>query len=390
MRVSGSKLGLYMRCQYWARDDVEWPVETGSRPAMLGNWYHAVTQWTIDTANGIDRPKPEEPLNLGDANEWTPEADARALLTEYDGAKIRAEVAYAYDPVDSAVRFIGRDIGRNYGALDACEIPLTVDVEIVDGQTGIVVDWKTGRRENVTPAADNWQLRVGALAIAELHDLREVEVQLRFADGYIDKYTYSAFALMALEGELAEAVNRPKADPQPGIHCTKEYCPIRATCPATQAALTQLRVPEPTELADAATGGITTSEQAASLVHRVEAAEQLLAKVKQGINSWVDENGPIDLGSKEYRQVSRTNESIVAPTPQAIYEAISGYLSPEEFAELIKVSIPKGALEKAVKANTPKDKAKVWQSAMAELRAAGHTAQKTTQHYRVVQKRKAQ
>jgi len=392
VKASGSKMGLLAHCLYWARDDVPWPDDPPSDAAKLGSWYHAVVCWMIQVLTGTaieGAQKPEPPSRIGDANEWTPEDDARALCLEYPNAEIRAEAAYVYSP--RGVRFLGYDIGRDYGELAPDEIPCSLDVVILDGARAVVVDWKTGRRENTEPAATNAQLLFGALCVHLYHGALNVEVQLRFADGWIDRHTYDAFDLMDYQEEIdalifdaSGASTNGYPEPRPGIHCTSKWCPARSTCPKTVES-----VPDGDALVLAPDAVITSPEHAGSLYHRMLAARTLLDRVDAAIKAYVDEHGAIPLGDgKEFALVDRSEWSIAADSPEQIFDALDGSLTKEEFAPLIRVSVPKGELEKAIKAKSqPRKGASDWRDTKAKFEAAGIVATKVTQRHRV---RKAQ
>ena len=384
MRLSGSKMGLAFKCLYWTTQP--WPDDPSGDAATNGSWYHGVTCATI---NGAEPPP--APACLGDANEWTPIDDAQELVHEllmdnYDPERIKAEPAYVYSP--SGTRFLGFDIGRNYGDIADDEIPCSLDVVAVDGTRAVVVDWKTGRRENVEPAEMNKQLAFGALCVADYHGVTEVEVQIRFADGGVWRHVYDAFDLLDIRADVNALIATTDPQPQPGLHCTSKWCPIRATCPKTQEIVAEIMEP-PTDdyplAVDVAAGeSIVSPVHAASLWNRAAAARALLDKIDSAIKAYVDENGAIPLGDgKEYRQVEETRESISANDPKDIYHPLSPFLTPEQFAPCIAVSVPKTNLEKAVKANADGPKGKAWIAAMDALRNAGFVRSKTTTSHRV-------
>jgi hypothetical protein len=406
VKLSASKMGLARLCLYWTRDDVPWPEETTSPAAEIGTWYHAVCAWTIGTALGLlpeGTPIPEPPKCLSDASELTPRDDANALLAELDEpageigrAEIRTEVAYVYSP--HGTRFVGFDIGRDYGALEPGEIPGTADVVVLwPGESlAIVVDWKSGQR--VDSARENAQLALLALCVHEHHGVDTVEVQLRYADGYVDRHTYDAFGLVDVKDEIdalifnaSGASTNGLPEPRPGLHCAARYCPICATCPRTVEALQETDAVGETpalalvEVASNGSGAITGPAHAASLWHRAEAAQALLDSVVAAVKGYVDTNGPLPLGDgKELACVDETRESIEASTIQAVYEPVAQWVPAERFAECINVSVPKGALEKAIKEGAERGKkTDVWDAALEALRVAGRIKSRTITKHRV-------
>jgi hypothetical protein len=385
-------MALARLCLYWTRDDVPWPDQTTSPAAEIGIWYHSVCSWTICTALGLlpeGTPIPEPPECLSDASELTPRDDANTLLAELDEpageigrAEIRTEVAYVYGP--AGTRFVGFDVGRDYGELAPGEIPGTADVVVLwPGESlAIVVDWKSGQR--VDSAKENAQLALLALCVSEHHGVDTVEVQLRYADGWVDRHTYDAFALVDVKDQIDDIIRRAEPpetpEPKPGLHCSSRYCPIRATCPRTVEAL-----PDGEALVLSSSAEIKGPDHAASLWHRAEAAQALLDSVVSAVKAYVDTNGPLALGDgKELACVDETRESIEASTIQAVYEPVAQWVPADRFAQCINVSVPKGALEKAVKESAERGrKTDVWDAALESLRVAGRLKSRTITRHRV-------
>jgi hypothetical protein len=405
MNLSGSKTQLALLCQFFTRDDVTWPDDPPSAAAQIGLWYHAVCAWFLAKVFlGDPSGKPKEPACMGDACELTPMEDARALMVEvlgYDPTKEMPEreitkflpeaaYVYGYTPRGVIVRYLGCDIGREYGELASDELPCSLDVVILQDRRAIIVDWKTGDPSNVEPAKTNAQLALGAVCVAQHHGCTEVEVQLRYPDGFVDRRTYDAFDLLDAEEQINDVVAKCNSDPQPqpGLRCTSKWCPIRATCPATQATLAALPENHAVDLVKAAGGAIMGPGHAGTLYHRAQAARALLDRVDAAIKTYVDEHGPIPLGDgKEYALASHTEEPISAPSTDALYEAIKGHIGPEEYAALIRVSVPKGALETAIKAAVTDTKrgakTKAWNAAWSAIQAAGMTKPTTIQRHKV-------
>lgn len=378
LKISASRMGLARECLYWATPDVQWPPYDGSDAAEIGTWYHAVAAWVIDGREG-DRPEP--PACMGDACELTPEQDAETFLASLpEGAKIKTEVAYVYTPGGKA-RHLGLNVGRSYGRLADGEVPGSADVVVLLPGRAIVVDWKSGRSDTVDRARTNLQLAILAVCVAQYHpDVREVEVQLRYAHGWVDSHVLDEFALLDAADEIDSILASTNLAPRPGMHCASKYCPIRATCSATVDA-----IPEGQALVLSETPAIQTIGQAASLWQRAAAAQTLIDAVQKAVKTYVDTNGPVPLGDgTELACVDETRESIEATTIQAVYEPVQQWVTPEAFAECIAVSVPKTALEKAVKAGAERgNKGEVWDAALESLRVAGRLKSKTITRHRV-------
>lgn len=77
-----------------------------------------------------------------------------------DVGLVRAEAAYAVNVKYKTVRFIGLDIGRNYGELGDYEVPVSLDADGFRHGRPWLRDWKFGRYSSV------WQLSVQGMAVA--------------------------------------------------------------------------------------------------------------------------------------------------------------------------------------------------------------------------------
>jgi len=160
-----------------------------------------------------------------------------------------------------------------------------------------------------------------------------------------------ALELGAVEGELLELVERLEAppEPRPGPWCVQHFCPIRAVCPATLAALA--RVEENLERWPL-TGEFTSAEHAAHSRHRIAVLRDLLDARAQEIEAFALHHGPLPVegrpgvlwGPREYdgrERIEATSEAI------AIVEARLGAASAQI---AIERSISKASPERAVNA----------------------------------------
>lgn len=159
----------------------------------------------------------------------------------------RAEAAYAVNVKKRTVRFIGVDIGRNYGPLDDYEVPTSLDVEgFKDGQRWIR-DWKFGTHSSL------WQLYIqGMCAAYPSASKPSVEPEVNAGFVYIDgdvggaKWEDEPHILFLADlderaDELVKAFDRVSE-----IHAMLEknivprlaegtwckYCPAMPACPA--------------------------------------------------------------------------------------------------------------------------------------------------------------
>jgi hypothetical protein len=213
---SASKLQLAMTCAgsavYERADNVSVYGETGSD---IHAFMRALSSMSRDEA--LER--------LPDALRERCEAiDLEALPVSH----WQAEMAFAYDVETEQVRFLGHDIGRNYGPRESdTELFVSIDAYAHDEAVGdvFVGDWKTGRGK-VEPVASNWQLRLGALAAARhagVERVRAAVVQL--PEGglpFVDLVEWDEFDLSMFAAELRELVRR--------LQAPERVVPVRVGC----------------------------------------------------------------------------------------------------------------------------------------------------------------
>jgi hypothetical protein len=160
---------------------------------------------------------------------------------------LETEVAFALDCETGAVRRIGAKLQRAYGELKPYEIAGTFDYAGKACDCAVVYDLKTGLSD-IGEAADSWQLRIGALAVAAWAGLDEAEVGFVWLrEGFAPKWStarFDALDLAEFRSELhelwlriREGSARLQAGQMPplreGSHCT--HCPARLSCPAKMA-----------------------------------------------------------------------------------------------------------------------------------------------------------
>ncbi len=172
------------------------------------------------------------------------------LRKELDGAAaVDLEVAYAIDVEAETARLIGRDIGRDYGALGPSEIALTIDANVFRTNGVTVWDWKS--RKRVTPAVRNWQIKAGCVAVMTHGGLSEIRGAIGYLDdGEADIATFDAFDIPVFFADMRAMLNRIGAaralvatGGTPDVHAGPwcDYCPAMAYCPAhTRLAKTML------------------------------------------------------------------------------------------------------------------------------------------------------
>jgi hypothetical protein len=173
------------------------------------------------------------------------------------GPRYSTEVTFALDVVTGGVRLVGRLLNRDYSSCTPTEIPLTVDVvniaAVEDGCVEIA-DYK-GQHSPVPAAAQNWQLRFGALCATRLYGVPKAKVAIirirEDGTSWWDRAELDALDLDAALPDLRRIVSKwmrataqVMAGQQPdvvvGPHCRS--CKALATCHAQGALIRQLAV----------------------------------------------------------------------------------------------------------------------------------------------------
>ena len=158
-----------------------------------------------------------------------------------DGATdVRHEVAYALDLETHTVREIGVGIARDYGPLSPTELALTVDLECKRDGVWWQVDFKS--RGRVSAARDNWQCRVGTMAVLLRHGADQGMGAIAYLDdSELDATPVDAFHVAAWWADLRSLASRIRAArdlvAQGGMPSVSagpwcKYCPALPHCPA--------------------------------------------------------------------------------------------------------------------------------------------------------------
>ncbi len=378
MRVTASGLSRLKKCQFFARDDVQWLESVSGAAAIHGTESHELI-----AAPFLGR-------NVGGSPRAT--AVARAFLAWFDAEFPArdgwlAEPAYVLDVESSTARFLGCDIEREYGERLPSEIAMSGDLVRIDGEEAIVIDVKTGRRENVEIAEHNAQLATIGVALRRLYGVSRVRVMLAFVNGFgvsIDEVTLDALDLDAHEQELSElARSVPTAQPQPGKHCA--YCPAVSACPVTTGALVQL-APKSSERRLPIVGtasAIESMDHARYQYLTLRAAKAAIDQAWEAVRMYADNNDGIDLGDgRRYTKVEKTRETIDLEGPDAV-AAMRGVLG--EDAELaLELFTSKTAIKDAARASAKRtgDKiANIERKTLDALRAVGAVKSTTSATY---------
>lgn len=156
---------------------------------------------------------------------------------------IYSELPVAWSFKNGTARILPSKGRRDYTAKKWHEFAGTLDIVLVsvDGRTARVDDFKTGFGARAHDAADSWQLKQLALAVARIYGCDEVDCGLVHLDvdgHYRDGFLLDSFDLFDIEDALrglAAKIEKGDAAPVAGPHCWDSFCDIRAVCPVTLA-----------------------------------------------------------------------------------------------------------------------------------------------------------
>jgi hypothetical protein len=298
MRATMSKTGLLLECQRWAREDVAWTERTDTFASAAGTGTHSRTEGMVDGA-----------VSLADCANDTERAlhayvsDRRRAF----GMSLLSEVPFAWDPAFDTARQLEKGAPREYRGARPTEFCGTVDMVALDGNSAIVWDLFTGR---------DWshkiqQQRALAVAVARAWNVSTVTwVIVHAADGQVTEVqseTMGAFELAAMAAMMLDALlGIANAGPIPGSHCTEQWCPHIAACPATQSAVAEL-VPTDALVRHTMTADITTVEHAAWVLPRLKLLRSFCDAADKSLKALVRSAGPVPLpNGREWRECSRT------------------------------------------------------------------------------------
>lgn len=280
-------------------------------------------------------------------------------LAKHVPPNAHAETKLVYDTATGEGRILGEAADRNYGTRGPFEIFMSADVLGVDGDTVVVLDWKTGASE-VEPAATNGQLWALALAACRALGKHQAIVRIVYtAQGNrCDEHVIDALELAGFASRLerlhvtvaalqAKHAAGEQLDVSEGSWC--RYCPARVRCPAKVALVAQV-----------AKGGLAlagdfemTPALAAQGYRQLVRVEQIIKEARQRLDAYVDEHGSIDLGDgRSYgRYVREGNERLSGDVATAaiadVLVDVDTVLAFEKVAIERKTS--KAALDRAAK-----------------------------------------
>jgi hypothetical protein len=188
--------------------------------------------------------------------EWAYDAEAIDLSCLPDLTKGLPEVGMAWNPSTGACRVLGHGMTREE-ARAACgpsEIPMVSDWIATDASGGILVDWKSGKTDQLAPAAENWQLLTYAATALVAYGWSSVRALLCRIDQHPPQWdevvidALEADAILAtVKDEILDAAAKAQEEhartgryPPLNVGAWCAWCPSRRACPAQLSTLVAL------------------------------------------------------------------------------------------------------------------------------------------------------
>lgn len=292
----------------------------------------------------------------------------------------KAEVALAYDVVTATAREVRKAHPRDYSDQRPRELAGTPDLVRLRADGVLVVrDYKTGRYKWGHRPGDTPQLRALGLSAARAYGHRLVVVEtvqvdddgLRPLEDELDD-----FELAVVAGELRQVYERiqgPPEPPKPGHWCRGGYCPLVASCPATERTLAAIS--SASELKHPLTAEIASAAHAAYALERLAAAEMAIDTIRHAVEEYARAHGPVPLANgKMWGAVQSDGRESVDLSVAGAVELVERHLGAFGAASAIDRKTSKSALEAAAKAAQQKrgegvQKARALFDALRELGA---------------------
>lgn len=272
-------------------------------------------------------------------------------------AEPRVEVKIRYNTATREAVILGDGADRNYGSAGPFDIFMSLDVLGVDGDCVIVLDWKTGHN-SVESASTNGQLWAGALAACRALGKSKAIIRIVYTNqgGRCDEYEIDAIEMADFAGRLERlhvvVAERQTAHKRGEVLETHEgswcrYCPSKPYCPSKNALLVQVAEKGLAVIGDSA----ITPARAASAYEQIVRVEQLVKDARKRLETYVDENGPIDLGGGRMfgRYVRDGNERLSGDVAVRAIAEVVGESAEEFSAVAIERKTTKAAIERAAK-----------------------------------------
>jgi CRISPR/Cas system-associated exonuclease Cas4 (RecB family) len=225
------------------------------------------------------------------------------------------------------------------------------DAVYIDGHSGLVIDYKTGRGD-VEQAASNLQLRALAVLAFSFYGLRQITVAIiQPLAGQPTHCTYSLADLIQAEKEIDAimlAVRQPGQPRNPSVEACK-YCKAKAICPeARESALLPALSNLPENITPDAIAATLTGPTLGQFLERAKLAESVIEACRNEAKRRLSEGQQVEGWTL---RPGATRETITLPeTVFSRFLAANG-----SYAEFMKsVKITKSGLKDALRNATGK------------------------------------
>lgn len=352
---TASAIGRAKSCVYPWTSGKRWAWSPENDALRKGNAFHACaesyalfgdTQWKDHAAtHGLSEELQEW---LRDACEhfqdWYFDSD--------DKSEVLVEKPYAFNTRTRKGRQLEDVKQRGYKDAGPDDIVGTADL-IRLSAIPVVIDYKTGRPENVQDADANAQLHSLAVMVARAHGFDEVTIEIVYVDNtgvFTDSYTLDALDLDAAESELiriAKEIESGSGVPKPGSHC--KWCPIVADCEATKRAMEAVSMAA--EPVMPLSVEIQSPEHGWYVKERLRAVKEAVETIERAVNDYARGHTLVSPDGDVYGLQDVTREEIpLTPEASAI---ITQHMGPDKAHELVeemraKVKVPKTAINRAI------------------------------------------
>lgn len=395
MNLTASKLELLERCPAAGALPAVWTESTDDQ--IAGTARHRFVQRAREI--GRDEALAEIPSDAP----WRAQCEALSLDELPVGDH---ELAYAYDVVDDAARFLGAWIDRAYQVLPT-EVSGTADLvcpPTAERPRWLVIDFKG--EEEVAPAATNLQLGFYALCVARVQGVDEIDVAI----GYIghggairwDRATLDVFSIeaaasrvmtlyLAVDAARARVAQGQSPDYATGLHCRR--CPALALCPAMTRLAREVALTIPADATDVtaqvpdviASLAALSDEDAGCAWVRVQLLEELISAMKASLRARAEVKGLPLPGGEQLVPVEVLRRSLVLDKALPMLRARFG----DQADALVERSISGEAVTTLARQLAPgKGQKKALDALWEELAAAG--AVKRSQHVQLRVKKNRQ
>lgn len=238
-RIALSRLAIAIECPASHLDSTEWAKDAPTWAMRSGSGFHEAVEVYPEAPDYVAIAK-RHSLTPRQVEIITAQYGvAKAWLARHHRPTWRAELALAFDPITGATRELARDDrdtkpGEWYGRFD-----------VVDPTTGLVLDWKSGRRPVPVPY-ENPQVWGGVAIVAKHFGLTEGEGAIVQVGEKDLEHAAQPFREPHILGALAQMKRAHEAVVGgapfvPGPHCI--YCPAKKTCAALAASKTNQETP---------------------------------------------------------------------------------------------------------------------------------------------------